>query len=123
MKKIFMMFLVVFSVILITGCSTDIEDEENNDTNNDMNNGVDEEEYIYLTLAELAEFDGLEGRAAYIAVDGKIYDVSDSNYWSGGNHNSFQAGQDLTNEIMSESPHGIANLDRVPLIGEIVEEE
>lgn len=121
MKKSVLVFLAFFTVILLGGCSTDSID----DVNDDMDNVVDEEddEYIYLTIDELAEFDGLEGRAAYIAVDGKIYDVSDSDYWSGGNHNTFQAGQDLTDEILNESPHGIANLDRVPLIGEIVEEE
>jgi len=40
-----------------------------------------------------------------------------------GLHNGYGAGQDLTDPIMNDSPHGIANLSRVPLIGKIVEED
>jgi len=78
-------------------------------------------ELIELTLDELAYYDGKEGRPAYIAVNGDIYDVSDSFYWQSGIHNGFAAGQDLTDEIMNQSPHGLANLNRVPIIGKIVE--
>jgi predicted heme/steroid binding protein len=76
-----------------------------------------------LTLKELAFYDGKDDRPAYIAVDGNIYDVSNDPYWRNGIHQGqFQAGQDLSEEILS-SPHGKRYLTRVPLIGYLIEDE
>ena len=73
-------------------------------------------EQIQMTLSELSAFDGRNGNKAYIAVDGKIYDVTGNPHWPNGNHNGYQAGQDLTVQL-SSSPHGIANVLRQPLVG------
>jgi predicted heme/steroid binding protein len=73
-------------------------------------------EQIQMTLSELSAFDGRNGNKAYIAVSGKIYDVTGNPFWSNGNHNGYQAGQDLTVQL-SSSPHGIANVLRQPLVG------
>ncbi|MBP2028575.1 putative heme/steroid binding protein [Acetoanaerobium pronyense] len=81
----------------------------------------EESEELLLTLEELAEFDGKDGRPAYVAVNGVIYDVTDSQRWSGGEHNGFEAGQDLTEEIENVSPHGVRTLENVPAVGRIVE--
>lgn len=83
---------------------------------------IPESELIELTLTELAEFDGREGRNAYIAVDGFIYDVTGSPRWRNGSHNGYQAGQDLTPFIDQISPHGRGVLSRMPRIGRLVEE-
>jgi len=82
---------------------------------------VPEEELIELTLEELAEFDGQDGRPAYIAVDGAIYDVTDSTRWRNGQHNGYNAGNDLTEEIKTISPHGVSKLKTVPMIGRLKE--
>ncbi len=76
---------------------------------------------LSLTLDELAEFDGQDGRPAYIAVDGKIYDVSAIVPWMGGEHNGYFAGKDVTEPIMSISPHGISVLSKLPEVGTLVE--
>ena len=76
---------------------------------------------LELTLEELAAFDGKDGRPAYVAVDGIIYDMTNSAFWKNGAHNGFTAGRDLTKEIKERSPHGVANLQRVPAIGKIKE--
>lgn len=76
---------------------------------------------LKLTLEQLKEYDGEDGRPAYVAVDGIIYDVSDSNFWKNGAHNGFSAGNDLTDAIKTKSPHGVVNLERVPAIGELVD--
>lgn len=76
---------------------------------------------LELTLEELAEFNGKDGKPAYVAVDGVIYDVSGSDRWGQGEHNGFSAGNDLTEEIKTVSPHGISTLSRMPIVGKIVE--
>lgn len=76
---------------------------------------------IELTLEELSQYDGIDGNPAYVAVDGVIYDVTDSAAWKEGGHNGFEAGKDLTEEIKNVSPHGVSMLERVPAIGRIVE--
>jgi len=82
---------------------------------------IPDDELIELTLEELSYYDGKNGRPAYIAVNGDIYDVSDSVFWINGGHNGFAAGQDLTDAIINQSPHGLSNLSRVPKIGILVE--
>jgi len=81
-----------------------------------------EESIPEMTLAELAFYDGKEGRPAYIAVQGWIYDVSGSNLWINGEHNGYSAGQDLTVIILSQSPHGLSTLSRVPIVAKLVVE-
>ena len=112
MKKLLFVF-VIMALFTLAACTSD--EQPNTDNEN--------REMIYLTLEQLAQFDGREGRKAYISVDGKIYDVTNSPRWPNGNHNGYQAGQDLTNEILNASPHGIRTLDNVPMIGFIVLED
>ena len=53
-------------------------------------------------------------------MDGVIYDVSEAGPWQGGTHNGFNAGKDLTNEIKTVSPHGVAKLKLVKEVGTLV---
>jgi len=76
---------------------------------------------LELTLEELKAFDGTNGNPAYIAIDGKIYDVSVIPNWDGGSHNGFKAGNDLTKEMKEISPHGVSKLQFVEEVGIIVE--
>jgi predicted heme/steroid binding protein len=110
------LFLMMLSIFMITACnreglSTDIKTNEQTDV-----------ELIELTLEELAFFDGKDGRKAYIAVDGFIYDVSNSSRWANGQHNGFLAGRDLTSQIKTISPHGLSVLRNIPKIGILVTE-
>jgi predicted heme/steroid binding protein len=73
-----------------------------------------------LTLEELKQYDGKEGKPAYIAYKGKVYDVTDNFLWIDGDHQGeHTAGKDLT-EAMANAPHGEENLERVRLIGVLV---
>lgn len=73
-----------------------------------------------LNKQELSKYNGKDGAPAYIAYQGKIYDVSDSFLWKNGKHQVFhQAGEDLT-EALKDAPHGSDMLERVPLIGILV---
>ncbi len=74
-----------------------------------------------FTLEELAKFNGKNGNRAYIAYQGKVYDVTDSSFWMDGDHlGAHQAGKDLTAD-MGLAPHGPENLDRVKLVGALVQ--
>jgi predicted heme/steroid binding protein/uncharacterized membrane protein len=71
-----------------------------------------------IRSGDLAGFDG-KGRPAYVGHAGKVYDVSGSKLWPGGQHaRRHGAGRDLTAE-MSAAPHGPEVLDRCPLVGVI----
>jgi predicted heme/steroid binding protein len=73
-----------------------------------------------FTLEELKQYDGREGRPAYVAYKGKVYDVTDNFLWIDGDHQGeHTAGKDLT-EAMATAPHGEENLKRVKLIGVLV---
>jgi predicted heme/steroid binding protein len=70
-----------------------------------------------FTRQELARYDGTNGRPAFIAYRGKVYDVSNSFLWKGGRHQVLHnAGKDLTEEL-DNAPHGPELLERAPVIG------
>ena len=79
---------------------------------------------INLTKEQLKEFDGKNGRPAYVAVKGVIYDVTESRLWRGGEHDpsngEASAGRDLT-AVLERSPHGDKHLKDFPIVGELVE--
>lgn len=68
---------------------------------------------------ELQNFDGKEGRKAYVSHLGKVYDVTDSRLWKNGKHvNKHFAGMDLS-EAIKAAPHGPEVLGRYAQVGEI----
>ena len=67
-----------------------------------------------LTDDELAAYNGQNGQPGYIAVNGIIYDVSET--WATGSHRGFSAGNDITEEIAT-SEHGINVLGKLPIVG------
>ena len=69
-----------------------------------------------FTAEELAAFDGKDGRKAYTAYEGKVYDVTDSKLWKLGEHFGLKAGIDLTAK-MAEAPHGSEVFDTFTPIG------
>ena len=70
-----------------------------------------------FTAETLAAYDGQNGNPAYIAVSGKVYDVTNVPEWKNGSHfGRFQAGADLT-DALKLSPHGPSKLESVPIVG------
>lgn len=70
-----------------------------------------------FTRAELAQYDGAEGRPAYVAVNGIVYDLSLEPTWGGGTHFSLYAGQDLTPQFQGCHQGMEAILRRLPQVG------
>jgi len=64
----------------------------------------------------LSEYDGRDGRRAYIAIDGMVYDVTTSSRWPNGNHNGYQAGQDLSAQIPQDHRADM-RFERFPVVG------
>jgi len=68
-----------------------------------------------FTSGELAENDGRDGRPAYVAVDGVVYDVTD--IFEYGDHNSHQAGRDLSAEFHGQ--HDQSFITKYPVVGKL----
>ncbi|MBE5990578.1 putative heme/steroid binding protein [Lacrimispora xylanisolvens] len=112
MKKNMIIYVLSFLIIfLLAGCaSSKVQD-----------NTTESSEKLELTLDELSKYNGKDGNPAYIAVDGVIYDVTESKMWKDGEHNGYTAGKDLTEEIKKVSPHGTSVLKKMKEVGKIVE--
>jgi predicted heme/steroid binding protein/uncharacterized membrane protein len=66
---------------------------------------------------ELSQCNGKNGNPAYVAYEGKVYDVTASKLWKNGMHMARHAsGQDLTIATQA-APHGPEVLERYPQIG------
>jgi len=73
-----------------------------------------------VTVQELEENNGKNGKPAYFAYKGKVYDVSESSFWLDGDHlGMHQAGKDLTEEL-EMAPHKEETFQRVKLVGDLV---
>jgi predicted heme/steroid binding protein len=69
-----------------------------------------------FTAEELKEFDGRDGKPAYVAYEGVVYDVTESPMWGDGDHEGMhQAGADLTREH-DDAPHDVHVTD-FPQVG------
>lgn len=72
-----------------------------------------------FTLEDLKQFDGQDGRPAYVAYKGMVYDLTESSMWDGGDHEGMHAaGRDLTVEH-EDAPHDEHVLD-FPEVGKLV---
>ena len=76
-----------------------------------------------LTPEQLFPFDGKEGRPAYIAYKGIIYDITNSRLWKNGQHMmKHHAGTDLS-EMLKQAPHGDDKVLAMPQVGMCVESD
>jgi predicted heme/steroid binding protein/uncharacterized membrane protein len=68
----------------------------------------------------LCQFDGKDGRSAYVAYKGLIYDMTGSKLWKDGSHMmKHAAGNDLT-DFLRTAPHGDDKVLAMPLAGKLL---
>ena len=73
-----------------------------------------------LTIEEMSQFDGKDGRPAYVGYEGVIYDVSRSRLWQQGDHMArHRAGMDLT-EMLKQAPHDAEKIIAMKQVGKIL---
>lgn len=74
-----------------------------------------------ITIKELEKQNGKNGASSFVAVNGEVYDVSESPMWEQGDHMGIhQAGCDLTAAI-PDAPHGMEVFERVRKAGRLVQ--
>lgn len=70
-----------------------------------------------FTLEELANFNGKNGQPAYLAFQGKIYDVS--GIFKNGEHAGVAAGIDITKSF-AKGPHSTEMFTKFKVVGTLV---
>ena len=90
-----------------------VQEQQEEPTDTQMVHEVDRE----ITPEELAYYDGADGKPAYVAVNGIVYDVSMIPVWAGGSHFGVLAGKDLSTVFMGCHQGVLERLQRLPIIG------
>ncbi len=76
-----------------------------------------------MNREELKSFDGKEGRPAYFAYKGNVYDVTGSKLWENGSHiNRHFAGGDLTDQL-AVAPHKDDLFEKLKIVGTLEKEK
>lgn len=73
-----------------------------------------------FTIQDLANYDGKNGRPAYVAVNGVVYDVTNNRAWAAATHFGLVSGRDYTQEFASCHAGQQSILATLPVVGRLV---
>lgn len=76
-------------------------------------------EPVFLTIDELAIYNGQNGNPSYVAVEGTIYDVTGVDNWKTGEHKGGKTGTDIS-ALIKSAPHGNGILSKRTVVGSVV---
>ena len=79
---------------------------------------LNSDELRVFTLEELSQCTGRGGKPGLVAVDGLVYDVSESPAFAAGTHFGLRCGRDLTQEYM-QCHMGSDKLEKMKLVGKL----
>ncbi|CZR07335.1 Hypothetical protein Tcol_2536 [Trichococcus collinsii] len=120
--KLSMMLQAGVAGLLLVACAPATVEDSATTSSEVVSVSSSAEEMRTFTLEELSQYNGKDGQPAYVAVDGIVYDVTNVEAWKDGEHKlGLTAGNELTEEITNQSPHGIKVLEGLPIVGELVE--
>ena len=132
-KSLVILLMLMMSLMLVA-CSSDestpesttqteLETESNTASETETETVADttqaDEALPVFSAEELSKYNGKDGNAAYVAYEGKVYDVSNIAAWKNGIHqNQFEAGKDFTDILNNQAPHSPDNLTKnAPIVG------
>ena len=101
--------------------NNDVENKKKNKKSNEINHNISTKE-IMLTVQELSEFNGRDGKPPYVAIDGIVYDLSKINKWKDGKHHGILAGQVLTEEYYRCHSKKLNLIKKSKVVGRLKEE-
>ena len=125
-----LILLVLMMSLMLVACSSDestpestTQTETESETESNTASETETETVADTTQAdealpvfsaeELSKYNGKDGKAAYVAYEGKVYDVSNIAAWKNGIHqNQFEAGKDFTDILNNQAPHSPDNLTK-----------
>jgi|GEM_PF-612838 len=136
MKKqiLFLTSLSLLTTMLLAGCTGQRSQPPSNQSIQGLSqnessaqaktdNGRDASNLMEFTREELAQYDGTDGKPAYVAVNGLVYDVTNNKGWRDGVHSPWSykgvAGCDLT-YYLSKAPASHRQKDsfaNIPVVG------
>ena len=120
--KLSLMLQAGIAGLLLVACAPAIVEDSATTSSEVVSVSSSAEEMRTFTLEELSQYNGKDGQPAYVAVDGVVYDVTNEEAWKDGEHKlGLTAGNELTEEITKQSPHGLKVLEGLPIVGEFVE--
>lgn len=67
-----------------------------------------------FTRETLSNYNGKNGRPAYIAVNGTVYDVTNNSQWTNGEYHNIMACQDVSFNL-TNTPDVLVNINKVGL--------
>lgn len=99
--------------------NNEVLEEESNDDDMVEEEEVMEAEMKEFNAEELSKYNGKDGNPAYVAYEGKVYDVSEIRAWKDGVHQGkLEAGKDYTDILNNKAPHPPTNLtNNAPIVG------
>jgi predicted heme/steroid binding protein len=95
------------------------QDQQNQGQENQGPQSGDGEERSF-TQEDLAYYNGDDGKPAYVAVNGVVYDVSEKTRWARGSHFGLRAGQDLSDQFKGCHQGFVQVLNTLPKVGVLI---
>jgi len=112
--------LVFAGLLVLAGVSVFAFDRTKASDSNSSSSEVAKSTTKEFDSASIADLDGKNGKKCYVAVDGKVYDMSNFSLWRNGVHtnSSGQAtcGKDLSS-VINKASHGKSKLKIMPQVG------
>ena len=111
--------LVLVAAVVLTACSSNSPESTTVEETSMEETTAGDEALPVFTAEELAKYNGKDGNSAYVAYEGKVYDVTNIEAWKSGIHQGrFEAGKDYTEVLNNEAPHSSDNLTKnAPIVG------